>query len=323
MHRSPVPYPAEALARGVEGTVVVQVKLDAKGEVADAAVLSGPDELRRAAQQSVLTWHFDKSVAMTTQVVNIDFSKAAADNAQPADKVLFDQATDKLDHRDYAGARLTLNTLINTYGASENPPRAKLAIADTWFREGGARGLAQAEAEYKDFILFYPNLKEARGVPVCRQIGPRRKAGNVASLPTFAPPRHPRPLRLPPSWSRIEVTADCRIRLVTNCCRVCRSGKAPNGRHKFPYAVRSQPCRSSIRTLRIVLNRPDGAGDPRAGRSVPYWTPIPVFSSGSGGPWQPVWAVVWVVARAAAGAAVRSRLVLQPCRQTSSGLAKV
>jgi TonB family protein len=78
IHRSPVPYPADALAKGVEGSVVVQVRLDANGEVVDAAVLSGPDELRRAAQQSVLTWHFDKSVAMTTQVVNIDFSKPAA-----------------------------------------------------------------------------------------------------------------------------------------------------------------------------------------------------------------------------------------------------
>jgi len=78
MHRSPVPYPADALAKGVEGSVVVQVRLDVNGEVVDTAVLSGPDELRRAAQQLVLTWHFDKSVAMTTQVVNIDFSKPAA-----------------------------------------------------------------------------------------------------------------------------------------------------------------------------------------------------------------------------------------------------
>ncbi len=35
------------------------------------------------------------------------------------------------------------------------------AIADSWFREGGTNGLAQAEAEYKDFILFYPTMEEA------------------------------------------------------------------------------------------------------------------------------------------------------------------
>jgi TonB family protein len=78
MHRSPVAYPVDAMAKGVEGTVVIQVRLDANGEVVDAAVLSGPDELRRAAQQSVLTWHFDKSAALTTQSVNIDFRKPAA-----------------------------------------------------------------------------------------------------------------------------------------------------------------------------------------------------------------------------------------------------
>ena len=73
MHRSAVVYPSAALAKGVEGTVVVQVKLDANGEVADATVLSGPDELRRGVQQTVLTWHFDKSAALTTRVLNIDF----------------------------------------------------------------------------------------------------------------------------------------------------------------------------------------------------------------------------------------------------------
>ncbi len=75
MHRSPVMYPAEALAKGVEGTVVVQVRLDSNGEVIDDAVLSGPDELRKGVQQAVLSWHFDKSAGSATRVVNIDFVK--------------------------------------------------------------------------------------------------------------------------------------------------------------------------------------------------------------------------------------------------------
>jgi outer membrane protein assembly factor BamD len=77
------------------------------------------------------------------------------------DKVLFDKAIKNIEHGDYEAARLTLNTLINTYDTSEYLAKAKLAIADSWFREGGAHGLAQAEAEYKDFILFYPNMEEA------------------------------------------------------------------------------------------------------------------------------------------------------------------
>jgi outer membrane protein assembly factor BamD len=82
------------------------------------------------------------------------------DTLQP-DKVLFDRAIKDIEHGNYEVARLTLNTLINTYDTSEYLAKAALAIADSWYREGGAHGLAQAEAEYKNFILFYPNMEEA------------------------------------------------------------------------------------------------------------------------------------------------------------------
>jgi outer membrane protein assembly factor BamD len=82
------------------------------------------------------------------------------DTKQP-DKVLFDRAVNDIEHGRYEIARITLNTLINTYDQSEFLAKAKLAVADSWFREGGAASLAQAEAEYKDFILFYPTMEEA------------------------------------------------------------------------------------------------------------------------------------------------------------------
>src|SRR5277367_521240 len=82
------------------------------------------------------------------------------DTQQP-DKVLFDKAVRDLEHGRYEVARLTLNTLINTYDTSEYLAKAKLAIADSWYREGGPHGMGQAEAEYKDFILFYPTMEEA------------------------------------------------------------------------------------------------------------------------------------------------------------------
>jgi len=82
------------------------------------------------------------------------------DTKQP-DKVLFDKAINDIEHSRYEIARITLNTLINTYDQSEYLAKAKLAIADSWYREGGASGMAQAEAEYKDFILFYPTMEEA------------------------------------------------------------------------------------------------------------------------------------------------------------------
>jgi outer membrane protein assembly factor BamD len=84
----------------------------------------------------------------------------AQDTEQP-DKVLFDKAINDLERGRYEVSRLTLQTLMNTYDTSEYLAKAKLAYADSWFREGGTHGLAQAEAEYKDFILFYPTLEEA------------------------------------------------------------------------------------------------------------------------------------------------------------------
>jgi outer membrane protein assembly factor BamD len=82
------------------------------------------------------------------------------DTQQP-DKVLFDQAINEIEHSRFERGRLLLQTLMNTYDSSEYLAKAKLAIADSWYREGGANGYAQAEAEYKDFILFYPNMEEA------------------------------------------------------------------------------------------------------------------------------------------------------------------
>ncbi len=82
------------------------------------------------------------------------------DTLQP-DKVLFDRAIHDIEKGNYEVARITLNTLINTYDTSEFLAKAKLAIADSWYREGGSHGLGQAEAEYKDFILFYPNMEES------------------------------------------------------------------------------------------------------------------------------------------------------------------
>jgi outer membrane protein assembly factor BamD len=85
---------------------------------------------------------------------------AGVGSKQP-DKVLFDKAMDAMHHNRFDVARLTLQTLINTYPDSEYIARAKLAVGDSWYAEGGTAALAQAEQEYSDFKIFFPNLKEA------------------------------------------------------------------------------------------------------------------------------------------------------------------
>ena len=77
MHRSPVRYPVDAIARRVEGSVAVQVRLAADGTVMDANIVSGPDELRKAVLESVLNWHFAKDTANPTRMVTVSFQLPA------------------------------------------------------------------------------------------------------------------------------------------------------------------------------------------------------------------------------------------------------
>src|ERR1700728_3159462 len=82
-------------------------------------------------------------------------------NSKQPDKELFDKAMAALKKGKFDVARLDLRTMLNTYPDSEYRMRAKLAVGDTWFKEGGTAALTQAEAEYKDFITFFPQAPEA------------------------------------------------------------------------------------------------------------------------------------------------------------------
>ena len=77
------------------------------------------------------------------------------------DKQLYDKAQIALKKGKFDVARLELQTLLNTYPDSQFQMRAKLAVADSWYKEGGTAALTQAEAEYKDFETFFPNVPEA------------------------------------------------------------------------------------------------------------------------------------------------------------------
>jgi outer membrane protein assembly factor BamD len=82
-------------------------------------------------------------------------------SSKQPDKELFDKAMTAMKKGRFDVARLDLQTMLNTYPDSEYRMRAKLAVGDTWFKEGGTAALTQAEAEYKDFITFFPQAPEA------------------------------------------------------------------------------------------------------------------------------------------------------------------
>lgn len=90
----------------------------------------------------------------------VNKSTGADNNAQP-DKILYDRAIDDIKHGRQEVGRLNMQTLINTYPDSEYLAKAKLAIADSYYKEGGTSNLALAISGYKDFEVFFPFLPEA------------------------------------------------------------------------------------------------------------------------------------------------------------------
>jgi outer membrane protein assembly factor BamD len=82
-------------------------------------------------------------------------------NSLAPDKVLFDRAQDAIKHGKYEVARLQLQALLNTYPDSAYLAQAKLAIGDSYFKEGGSGNLNLATDEYKSFITFFPFMPEA------------------------------------------------------------------------------------------------------------------------------------------------------------------
>lgn len=80
-------------------------------------------------------------------------------SAEP-DKVLYDRSMDDLKRGHYLEGRLSLEALINTYPESEYLAKAKLAMGDSYYQEGGASNLTLAINQYQDFQTFFPFLTD-------------------------------------------------------------------------------------------------------------------------------------------------------------------
>jgi outer membrane protein assembly factor BamD len=90
----------------------------------------------------------------------INKSTSVDNNAEP-DKILYNKAIEDIKRGRHEVGRLNMQTLINTYPDSEYLAKAKLAIADSFYKEGGTANLTQAVQAYKDFGVFFPFLPEA------------------------------------------------------------------------------------------------------------------------------------------------------------------
>jgi TonB family protein len=216
LHRSGVSYPPGAIEKGVQGVVVAQVRIDGAGNVSDASVLSGPDELRKPVLQSVLTWHFTKDAANTVRQVSVTFhapeaspaaqaSTVQASGAQRTGAILQYTPTSPSQgtpgHYTYSPARLTneSRTLrlasINVRGlsdASRDELLSRLTVhpGDTLTREGSRELSRQASAF--DGHLSVSEASDANG-----------DVNVIISAPSAAPPTPAGPI---PIGGRVQAS---------------------------------------------------------------------------------------------------------------------
>ena len=72
------------------------------------------------------------------------------------DRTLFLDATREVRKGNHETGRLLFTTIITTYPDSPYLPMAKLAIADSFYLEGGTSSLIQAGQAYQDWLTYFP-----------------------------------------------------------------------------------------------------------------------------------------------------------------------
>src|SRR5271170_4294589 len=140
-----------SLSAGAQVTGSSTQTTDANGQPQQTVTLSSPTD--KKADKVIQSKDTKKEMAKEKKIAPVD--------AGLPDKVLYDKALNATKGGHFDVARLDLQTLLNTYPDSQYQMKAKLAIADSWYKEGGTAALTQAEQEYKDFITFFPNAPEA------------------------------------------------------------------------------------------------------------------------------------------------------------------
>ncbi|HEU0174462.1 MAG TPA: outer membrane protein assembly factor BamD [Blastocatellia bacterium] len=108
-------------------------------------------------------------------------------SAEGRDRDLYTQASKKAEKGRYDEARITYNIIITTYPDSPYLPLAKLAIADTFYLEGGTSNLQQAIGGYKEFAQYFPkhpkicDVKHRIAMSYMRQMGAYNRDASMAA----------------------------------------------------------------------------------------------------------------------------------------------
>ena len=87
---------------------------------------------------------------------NDKYAELTGSVAPGRDRTLFLEATKEVRKGSHETGRLLFTTIITTYPDSPYLPLAKLAIADSFYLEGGTSSLIQAGQAYQDWLTYFP-----------------------------------------------------------------------------------------------------------------------------------------------------------------------
>jgi TonB family protein len=135
LHRTPVFFPPNV---SVVGSVIVDTTVNAKGEVTDARIVAGPDELRSAVLASVLNWHFSaegglpptvQSTIRFTAVPKTITGAAATLSTSSAGSTLYVKSIDMVALSDDLAAKVTAALPVHVGDAFGNDQLASIRAA--------------------------------------------------------------------------------------------------------------------------------------------------------------------------------------------------
>jgi TonB family protein len=179
LHGTLPEYPRRAIEERVAGDVSLNVTIDDRGEVSDASVISGPPELRRAALESVLQWHYSPEAmrSTSTQVV-LRFQVPAADADRLVARVEEERAVavNSVEARERAAA---LEALMQSYEVQQKEYGAALLRREKARQAGLAtqdetlvlrQKLIETERGLHELRVIAAKVQERAAPPILRQI---------------------------------------------------------------------------------------------------------------------------------------------------------
>lgn len=136
----------------VDGRIQTALQTTAGARTGNAPVSSDSESNKNKKKGFLRLWPFGGGGGGG----NDKYSDVLSRVAPGRDRELFEDAVKEVRKGDHETGRLLFTTIITTYPDSPFLPLAKLAIADSFYLEGGTSSLVQAAASYQDWLTFFP-----------------------------------------------------------------------------------------------------------------------------------------------------------------------